>query len=312
MNSYIERGENFLLDCLDPLARSYDVIKNRWVKPYPEVTGYLISYFATYYQPVPFKIENAAEYLLTTQHSLGGFSSFDSPKILYTFDTGQIMHGFLKMYQALKDERYLRAAIKCFNFILRGTLGPGEILPIYDCRKHCYIPNGKGFYKKPTTFTIQAKNLEGIQLFIEITNSKEAISFYKDLKQYSLITPIIKETHPLGYYLEGHIAIGVKNEKMLQLIIPVIKDGFLYSEKGVNYAYVSGSAQIAICLLKAGYKKEAIEIRNWLRKVQDNHSSGGLFQYANRDAFLNTEIHTEINSGGTKYFCELERMLDGQ
>lgn len=323
MNKYIEHGEKFLLDCMAPLARSYDVVKNKWVKPYPEVTGYLLSYFATYYgsnildcatNSSPCKAMKAAGYLLKIQHPLGGFPSWDSQKILYTFDTGQIMHGFLKMYQILGDPRYLQAATKCFNFILRGTLGPGEILPGYDLDKKCYIPIGKGFYSDHRAFAIQAKILEGLNLLLNINYDSKVLKFYNELVSYSVVTNIWQDSHPLGYYLEGMYACMRDDivNNYTRHIASKIDNGFLPSSAGKKYAYVSGSAQIAICLLKAGYRKEAIEIRNWLRKVQGKNLCGGLFQYANRDASLNTDIHTEINSWGTKYFCELERMLDGQ
>ena len=42
----VKRGENYLLDCVfDGLAHSYDVLTKSYVKPYPEVTGYVIKYF---------------------------------------------------------------------------------------------------------------------------------------------------------------------------------------------------------------------------------------------------------------------------
>lgn len=46
MNNYIEQAERFLNSCVfDGLAHSYDVNNGIWVKPYPEVTGYLLNYF---------------------------------------------------------------------------------------------------------------------------------------------------------------------------------------------------------------------------------------------------------------------------
>lgn len=46
MNLHVARGEGFLKNCMfDGLAHSYDVAEQRYVKPYPEVTGYIIKYF---------------------------------------------------------------------------------------------------------------------------------------------------------------------------------------------------------------------------------------------------------------------------
>jgi hypothetical protein len=44
--------------------------------------------------------------------------------------------------------------------------------------------------------------------------------------------------------------------------------------------------------------------------IQSNHDSGGLFQYANADGSLNHDVHTEINSWGTRYYAQLERLFE--
>ena len=59
-----------------------------------------------------------------------------------------------------------------------------------------------------------------------------------------------------------------------------------------------------------GYTDEAKKIREYGRMVQKKSDTGGLFQYADRNGDLNRDIHSEINSWGTKYFCELERMME--
>ena len=67
---------------------------------------------------------------------------------------------------------------------------------------------------------------------------------------------------------------------------------------------------IGIILYKRGYLEEAKKIREYGRLVQSNHLSGGLFQYADRHGKLDSSIHSEINSWGTKYFCQLEKLLE--
>ena len=61
-----------------------------------------------------------------------------------------------------------------------------------------------------------------------------------------------------------------------------------------------------------GYRKEAELIKAYGRKVQACHVCGGLFQYADSQGALDKHVHTEINSWGTKYFCELERCLENE
>lgn len=102
-NIYIELGENFLNNCVfDGLAHSYDVKKGKYVKPYPEVTGYILKYFSDYSDSIENNIIKAADYLVEIQDkNVGGYYSFDNKNVLYSFDTAQITRGLLSLYKKL-------------------------------------------------------------------------------------------------------------------------------------------------------------------------------------------------------------------
>ena len=54
LNQYVEKGEYYLQKCVfKGLAHSYDVSSGKYVKPYPEVTGYVIKYFCDNYEVIP-------------------------------------------------------------------------------------------------------------------------------------------------------------------------------------------------------------------------------------------------------------------
>ena len=65
---------------------------------------------------------------------------------------------------------------------------------------------------------------------------------------------------------------------------------------------------MGILLYKVGFLDESHLILKWARRVQENHSSGGLFQYADPQGKMDRHVHMEINSWGTKYFCQMERL----
>lgn len=314
MNNHIKLAENFLLNSIrnDQLANSYDVIKKRYVKPYPEATGYLLSYFSEYYDVVPSKIISAADYLCKIQAENGGYTSFNNENYLFTFDTAQIMHGFASLYKRTKENKYLNVAQKCADFIVEMQIENGAVFPIYDTKIGAKYVDKNGGWGNNFSF-IQVKNIEGLLLMYELTNDIH----YKDaaikLRDYGKKYCDLTFTHPGAYCLEGLYAAGEKDfiyEKLKKEIIPRIKpNGFLPYFQECSYAYVSGSVQIAILLYKVGLIDSAYSILKWARKVQSNHTSGGLFQYANADASLNTEIHSEINTWGTKYYAQLERIF---
>jgi len=308
----IDKAECFLLSCIkDGLAHSYDVKKDIWVKPYPEVTGYLLSYFCENYELIPREIVIAAGKLIKIQHKTGGFRSFgENP--LFSFDTAQILHGFLSMYNNAREEIYLKASQKCITFLNMAQQENGMIQGIYDIDKKCFIDKGLGFHSGDERHAIQSKSIEAFLLADNIIKEGKYKNMAEKLYDFSLKTAYSYMTHPLGYYLEGILAYGNDTfvKKVLSKnIVPRINNGFLPYSPDLSYAYVSGSIQLAILLFKTGQKEKAMEILEWANRVQDNNESGGLFQYANKDGTLNENVHTEINSWGTKYFCQLNRLF---
>jgi len=310
----IKLAEDFLLTSLkDGLAHSYDVEKNCWVKPYPEATGYLLSYFSEHFEDVPSQILYVANRLCRIQHKTGGYTSFDDNRYLFTFDTAQIMHGFASLYEKTDEEKYLDVAKKCAEFIIKMQIDNGGMFPIYDTTLNAKYVNKNGGWGRCFSH-IQVKNIEGLLLLYELTNDSRYMESAVRLRDYGKKHCDLTFTHPGAYCLEGMLAISEKDfvyNKLKDEIVPIIQPyGFSPYSKGLSYAYVSGSVQMGILLYKVGLKKYANSILGWARKVQSNHNSGGLFQYANADGSLNHDIHTEINSWGTKYYAQLERLFD--
>lgn len=310
----IKLAEDFLLASLkNGLAHSYDVEKELWVKPYPEATGYLISYFSEYFHGVPSQILYAGKRLCKIQHKKGGYSSFDNKRYLFTLDTTQIMHGLASLYKKTNKKRYLDVAKKCAEFIIEMQIDNGAMFPVYDTRLNAKYVDKKGSWG--INFScVQVKNIEGVLLMYELTNDSRYMESAVKLEDYGKKHCDLTFTHPGAYCLEGMLAIREKDfvyNKLKDEIVPRIQpNGFLPYSKRLSYAYVSGSVQIGILLYRVGLKEYAYSLLEWAQKVQLNHNSGGLFQYANPDGSLNRDVHTEINSWGTKYYAQLERLFN--
>lgn len=311
--NYIKSAEDFLLGSFrNGLTHSYDVKKCCWVKPYPEATGYLLSYFSKYFSVLPDKILDATGCLSKLQHQSGGYPSFCNKRYLFTFDTAQIMNGFASLYKRTNNKIFLDIARKCADFVLNMQINNGAMFPAYDIKLKCKYVDKIGQWGINFS-AIQVKNIEGFLLMYELTNDSRYLDSAIKLKNYGKEHCDLTFTHPGAYCLEGLMAINENDfvrKKLEKEIIPRVKsNGFLSYASNTSYAYVSGSVQMGILLYKVGLRKIAYSILCWARKVQQNHDSGGLFQYANFDSSLNQDIHTEINSWGTKYYVELERLF---
>lgn len=315
MNQYIANGETFLRSCLfDGLAHSYDTAGHCYVKPYPEVTGYVIKYFCNQNQ-VTDQIISAADRLLEIQDPIaGGFPSFYQTEYLYAFDTAQILVGLAALYEKTHLGKYLEASIQAGRFLSRMQMDNGGIIPVFDRRHQEKLLDSRTYQMWNGPFSgLMCKITEAYDALYQITHHDDWLclkhltaAFYKDV-------PYIEYTHPLGYWLEGLLA-GGHSEKVRTVleekVIPRIQaNGFIPYTQTLGYAYVSGTIQLGIILYKMGYAAFARRIRDYGRLVQEHSDTGGLFQYAKGNGTIDASIHAEINSWGTKYFCELERLL---
>jgi hypothetical protein len=286
------------------------------VKPYPEVTGYLISYFAGNNAdgPIPQKVTAAADTLVALQHRLGGFCSFGDKNHLFTFDTAQIMHGLASLFQRTRNQKYLRSAVACAEFLCTMQLPDGSMFPMYDLEHSAKFVDQKGGWGRGFS-CIQAKNVEGLLLLSELTGEPKYRRVAEQLAAWSKSNCDLTYTHPGAYCLEGLLAYGerdfVKDELTRRVLPRIGAHGFLAYAENLPYAYVSGSVQMGILLFKTGFANESKRILDWARMVQSHHFLGGLFQYADEAGALDTHVHTEMNSWGTKYYAQLERLWQG-
>lgn len=311
MNS-VMKAEEFLLQCIrGGLAHSYDTKTKAWVKPYPEVTGYLLSYFSDKKQ-IPNTIYQAANKLLKIQHPSGGFPSFFNTDVLYTFDTAQIAHGLTCIYLRTQQKRFLESAVKAGEFILNMQWIEGSIFPMFHPQHNRMTVEQEhhdGLNWGSTFSYIQVKNVQALLLLSKVTKDPKYSLGAKKLVAWGKTEADARFSHPYGYFLEGMYSFGEKefvSNQLNKYVIPLEHDGFIPYKEGVPYAYVSGSIQLGILLAKVGYRRIAKRIFDWSSLTQEENI-GGLYQYANKNSSKNTLVHTELNSWGTKYFLELAK-----
>ncbi|GHU00941.1 hypothetical protein FACS1894186_2690 [Alphaproteobacteria bacterium] len=312
-NEYMERAEKFLYECaFDGLAHSYDVIAKKWVKPYPEVTGYLLAYMCRndYNAKKCLKI---GQTLLKYQKN-GGFPSFYNTNILYPFDTSQILIGLTELYKQTGDKRFYDAALQGGQFLIQSQMDNGAFIPTYNNATGEFVIDKTTYDLWTGPFSgLMCKLTEGYRALYEMTGNERYMNYIAKTISFYSSQPNIKHTHPMGYFLEGLWAGGehdLVHEKIQRLILPRLNDnGYIAYAPDLPYAYVSGTIQLGILMHKCGFVDEAKKVRDYGRLVQSKHPSGGLFQYADENGNLDNHVHTEINSWGTKYFCELERSL---
>ena len=315
MSEYIEQGEKFLNECVfNGLAHSYDVVKDTWVKPYPEVTGYVLSYFCDNHLSLTPNLIEAANMLVKLQEPVtGGYRTFYEHDNLYAFDTAQICIGLLCMYEQLGDRSYLNAALKAGTFLKIMQNEDGSIAPLYNITQQRKISNPPIYapWNGPLS-GLMCKLTECFKKLHDVTKDDGWHKCMIKTADFYEHADYIECTHPLGYWLEGLLAAGRvdKVRDVLKKVLPRIRaNGFIpYTEK-LDYAYVSGTMQLGIILWKTGYYDEARRILEYGRLVQDSSDNGGLFQFADSEGHLDNHVHTEQNSWGTKYFCQLERLV---
>ena len=105
------------------VSHSYEIGKG-WLPSYPETTGYIIPTLLNIWKEP--ETEEArrralemAEWELSVRLSNGAIAGLTAPDPV-VFDTGQVVFGWVGAYQVTEDERFLKAAVKAGNWLLKA------------------------------------------------------------------------------------------------------------------------------------------------------------------------------------------------
>lgn len=306
------KAEKFLLDCMDGgLARSWDLKTSSWVKPYPEVTGYVISTLSARLGSESVRIlGSSVDALLARQQDCGGWSSF-AGRECYTFDTAQISKGLLDFNSFTGDKTIETSIHRAASFLMDRVLENGAIFPVYNPATKVSIARRGGWGAGFTS--INVKVLEFLVAYNESFPRKLITEKIKSIRSWGLGLTQLPETHPGAYFLEGMVAVGELDfvEKRLKdTFLPRVQaNGFIDYFPGASHAYMSGSIQLGILFQRIELTDVAQQIWDFASRAQNLTLTGGIPQYVGPDCTLNQDVHEEVNSWGTKYFLELADVL---
>jgi malonyl-CoA O-methyltransferase len=257
--------------------------------PYPEVTGYTIP---TLYQCGEIELaRNLIKWLIEQQNEDGSFSAPNGPP--YTFDTGQVIRGFIAAFDDLPHvEKPLR---KACDWILTQVQSDGRLATpsiemwgnIVDDRIHLYVlPPLIEAGKKIN----EPKYIEAAHRVLEYYKQK------KDIVEFNTLS------HFYAYIIEALCDLGEKElakAAMEEVAALQNKDGSVPAYKNVSWVCSTGVAQFAVIWYKLGMRERADKAIQYLEKIQN--TSGGFYgSYGNRANYFPKE---EI-SWAAKYFLD--------
>lgn len=256
--------------------------KKGWTGPYPETTGYIIETFLDYFELVNDKeyfdrAERMADWEISMQLPSGairgGVGINEYPII---FNTGQVILGWMALYNTIKKSKYLDAAIKAANWLISVQDTDGKwIQHTYNERPHAYnsrtawalmevdkaVDNSK-FH------TAATKNIEWILSITEPNTWIDFMEFKQGEEPFThTIAYTLRGLLECSYYLNGEIKdeiIGVVVSASKNIINAYLSfKRFNKSHKRFmpgsfdskwnymgQYSCLTGNAQLAIIWMK--------------------------------------------------------------
>ncbi len=248
-----------------------------WMPAYPETTGYLIETLLKFAHVTNdpdcrMRAKRMADWEIAIQLPDGGTQGGvygARPVASSTFVTGQVMFGFLSMYEESRDNLYLDAARRGGDFLLSCLDAKGRFITGYSN----FCKSGPKAYEARTGWALAELARE--------TGDSHYRDAARRMAEYALSCQLQNGwfcendldfedrplTHTIGYVLEGLWEIGVLLEEesflhavlhTLNCIQPLIDErGFLAGrwtskwEPAASWCCLTGSSQIALVYLRA-------------------------------------------------------------
>lgn len=264
-------------------------ITNKNKVAYPEVTGYFIPTLILWGEKDLAKA--LLSWLITQQNPDGSFSAPDG--IPYTFDTGQVLRGFVKALDGTPEiERPLR--MLC-DWILIQIQSDGRMITpstkmwgtVADERIHLYV----------LPPLVEAGKKLGEEKYLRA--AQKVLNFYKnreDIIEFNTLS------HFYAYIIEALCDLGeidLAKKAMKQVAEIQKRDGSVPAYANVSWVCSTGVAQFAVIWYKLGMKENADNAIYYLENIQN--PEGGFFGSYGRgkNYFPNEEI-----SWANKFFLD--------
>jgi Squalene-hopene cyclase C-terminal domain len=245
-----------------------------WTSGYPEVTGYIIPTFwdAASLLERPALGERAirmADWELALQHDEGGFPSLYEadrrPPVV--FNTGQVIRGLLRTYEATDDERYRDAARRAADWMVRnqeedGGWGKAN----YRGLKRVYDTYAAAALARLWVVTGDERYARAAAASCEFAVAHQRANGWFDLCDNDRRFLGAPSTHTICYTVDGLLEIGAildedafrtaARRTAARLSELVDASGFLhgaYDETWTprgSYSCVTGSAQLGVILVR--------------------------------------------------------------
>lgn len=239
----------------------------------PEVTGYLIA--SLYDADEKAFATDLAEWEISIQQSDGSFLAPDG--VPYTFDTAQVMRGWLKFVDDLPEvKHHLRRAA---DFVASQIDDKGEVkTPSYDTWK---LSDGSMFSRYCDLYVLPPLREAG-KYFREpryLAAADRALNRFKEHKDLTEFKPQLGTlSHIFGYMMEAlaeleEFELAKKGLSQVEAIQKA--DGSIPAYPGVEWVCSPGIAQLGLAWFKVGNIKRARKAYQYLESIQN--SSGGFY-----------------------------------
>ncbi len=241
--------------------------------PTQEVTGYLIP---TLYSLGERELaRDLAKWEASVQRADGAFAATDG--IPYTFDTAQVIRGFLAVLDDVPElENSLRRAC---DFVDDQIAVDGKVnTPSYDMWN---LPDGSMFSEYANLYVLPSMFQAGHKLsearYVEA--ARRGLNYFKGKADLVEFKPeLATVSHIFGYMMEALVEVGeieLANKGLQQAVSIQQESGAIPAYPGVDWICSTGIAQLAVAWYKLGNRVPADKAVRYLEEIQN--PSGGFY-----------------------------------
>ena len=225
-----ESDDVYLSRAMEWLVRAAEVKKNKglshsyaflrgWRGSYPETVGYIIPTFFKYSKFKEDKTysilaNNLSDWLIDVQMdngaTMGGI--YNKKPVPIVFNTGQNIFGFLSSYEETNNKKYLEAAKRSGNFLVKSFDGDTWITHAYRRTPHSYNTRTSWGLLKLWKETANISYLNTAKLHLDwVCNNTHDNGFFENCRFDQKSLP---NTHLIAYTIRGLLeSYLILNEK---------------------------------------------------------------------------------------------------